>query len=650
LIKPETIQEIFETARVEEVVGDFISLKKRGVNFIGHCPFHNEKTPSFTVSPAKGIYKCFGCGKGGNSVNFVMEHEHYTYPEALKFLAKKYNIEIEEEQQTPEQLEFINAQESLYHVSAFAQQNFTDNLTKTEEGKAIGLSYFKSRDFSEATIEKFQLGYCLDNFDAFTKHAIKSGYKRDQLVKSGLSIQKENNIFDRFKARVIFPIHSMTGRVIAFGGRILDSTKSKAKYVNSPETEIYNKSKVLYGLYFSRNAMLQKDNCYLVEGYTDVISFHQCGIENVVASSGTSLTTEQIKLIKRFTPNITILFDGDEAGLKASFRGIDMILEEGMNVKVVLFPDGEDPDSYARSHSAVEVEEFIKTNAKDFISFKTQLLLDEAKNDPVKRAGLIKEIVQSISVIPDGIFRSVYVRECAAIMSIPEQTLMNELNKALRKRYHDKFKKENNTYIPEAVPEPSMPQIEEKIELSNTEGQEREIIRQLIAYANHEVIFEELDERRQLIEVPIKISEFIIHDLRNDEITFHNPKYQKVFDEFESALEKGIVLTENDFIQHQDAEVAQLAVDLVSTPYELSSNWLKHKIPVRTEIDNLKALITSTLLAFKSKKIDQMIMENQTELKDVKSDEDRMILLQKHITLKNISKEINKQLSRIITK
>lgn len=650
MIKPETIQEIFEAARVEEVVGDFISLRKRGVNYVGHCPFHNEKTPSFTVSPAKGIYKCFGCGKGGNSVNFVMEHEHFTYPEALKFIAKKYSIEVDEEEQTPEQLEFINAQESLYHVSAFAQTNFTDNLHKTEEGKAIGLSYFKSREFSESTIEKFQLGYCLDNFEAFTSYALKNGYKREQLVKSGLSIQKENKVYDRFRGRVMFPIQSMTGRIIAFGGRILSAEKSKAKYVNSPESEIYNKSKVLYGLYFSRNAILQKDNCYLVEGYTDVISFHQCGIENVVASSGTSLTTDQIKLIKRFTPNITMLFDGDEAGLKASFRGIDMILEEGMNVKVVLFPEGEDPDSYARNHSAIELEDFVKDNAKDFISFKTNLLIKEAENDPIRKASLIKEIVKSIAVIPDGIFRSVFVRECSAIMNIQEQALMNELNKALRNKYHDNLKKASSPAYAKDAETFAVPQLEEKLDLNNAEGQEREIIRQLIAYASREIIFQEVDDRKKVIEVPIKISEFVVHDLRNDEITFSNPIYQKVFDEFANYLEKGIILTENDFIQHEDKEIAQLAVDLMSTQYELSINWQKFKIPVRTEVDNLKELITSTVLSFKEKKVDQMILENQAEMKKVNSEEDNLILQKKHVTLKEISRKINSELSRIITR
>jgi len=373
LIKPETKQTIFETARIDEVVGDFVSLKKRGVNLIGLCPFHDEKTPSFTVSPAKGIYKCFGCGKGGNAVNFIMEHEHYSYPEALKYLAKKYGIEIIEEKQTAEQLQALDEKESLFNVTAFAQKYFSDNLFNKDEGKAIGLSYFKSkRNYNEATIKKFELGYCIDKWADFTEHATKNAYKLKHLVKSGLTVAKNDNHFDRFAARVMFPIHNLTGKVIGFGGRILSSEKSKAKYVNSPESEIYNKSKVLYGIYFSKNSIINKDNCLLVEGYTDVISLHQAGIENVVSSSGTSLTKDQIKLITRYSKNITILYDGDPAGIKASFRGIDMILEEGLNVRIVLFPDGEDPDSYAMNHSSSEVEKFLNDNAVDFITFKTR--------------------------------------------------------------------------------------------------------------------------------------------------------------------------------------------------------------------------------------------------------------------------------------
>ncbi len=648
MIKPATIQEIFETAKIEEVVGDFVSLRKRGINLIGLCPFHNEKTPSFTVSPAKGIYKCFGCGKGGNAVNFIMDHEHYSYPEALKLLAQKYSIEIDEEEQTPEQIQQQSAMEGLYHVSVYAQKYFSKTLVEAEEGKAIGLSYFTERGFTAETIEKFQLGYCLDKFDDFTKIALKEGYKKEQLVKSGLSIEKDQNIFDRFKGRVMFPIHNLTGKVIGFGGRILNSEKSKAKYVNSPESEIYNKSKVLYGIFYARNAILKNESCLLVEGYTDVISLHQAGIENVVASSGTSLTTDQIKLIKRFTPNITILFDGDAAGIKASFRGIDMILEAGMNVKIVLFPEGQDPDSYARSHSREEVTDFIKANANDFISFKTNLLVSEADKDPIKKANLIKEIVQTIALIPDGIYRSVYVKECSSIMDIAEQTLVNELNKLLRKKFNDDNKTQ---YIP-AVPEFAIPEVKEKTKVDQTEtySHELEIIRLLLTYADQEIIFEDVDENGLKIEVPIKIAEYVIHDLKSDEISFQDAILQEIFNDFDQSLENGKILGSEYFIQHPTLEVSKLAVDLMATPYELSDNWLRNKIPVKHESDNLRKLITSCVLSFKAKKIDQMILANQKELNEIADPEDYLLLQQKHMSLKTISIEINKQLSRIITK
>ena len=433
MIRRDTIQTIIETARIEEVIGDFVSLKKRGSNYVGLCPFHNEKTPSFSVSPSKGIYKCFGCGKAGNVVNFVMEHEHYNYPEALKYLAKRYGIEVEEEEMTPEMKQELDERESMFAVNDFVTRHLHQNLMETDEGKSIGLSYLKERDFLEATIEKFQLGYALDKRDDYSKHAIKHGYKKEVLVKTGLTIDKNDLLIDRFRGRVIFPIHNLTGKVIGFGGRILSSEKSTAKYINSPDSDIYNKSKVLYGIYFARNAIVKQDNCYLVEGYTDVISLHQAGIENVVASSGTSLTVDQIKLIKRYTPNITILYDGDPAGIKASFRGIDLILEQGMNVKIVLFPEGEDPDSYARSHRTSEVQEFIKKQATDFIKFKTNLMMGETTGDPTGRASLIKEIVNTIAQIPDGINRAVYIKECSTELDIPEQTLMNELNKTLRR-------------------------------------------------------------------------------------------------------------------------------------------------------------------------------------------------------------------------
>ncbi|OYT12656.1 MAG: DNA primase [Bacteroidetes bacterium 4572_114] len=411
MISKETIQEIFEAAQIDEVVGEFVSLKKRGVNLLGLCPFHNEKTPSFTVSPKKGIYKCFGCGKGGNSVQFLMDHEQFTYPEALKYLAKKYNIEIEEKEQTPEEIKLLNEKESLFHVTDFAAKYFASNIFDSEQGRAIGLSYFKERGFREDTIKKFQLGYAIDAWDNFTAHAIKMGYNIDYLEKTGLTIVKGKKTYDRFRGRVIFPIQNLSGRVLGFGGRTLSSDPKSPKYVNSPESDIYHKSKVLYGINLAKNSIITNDNCFLVEGYTDVISMHMAGVENVVSSSGTSLTTDQIRLISRYTKNITILYDGDEAGIKASFRGIDMILEQGMDVKIVLFPEGEDPDSFARSHRSSEVHDFIKDKAHNFIFFKTNLLIKDAEHDPVKKAGLIKEIVGTIALIPDQIIRSVYVKE-----------------------------------------------------------------------------------------------------------------------------------------------------------------------------------------------------------------------------------------------
>jgi DNA primase len=652
VIARDTIQTIIETARVEEVVGDFVTLRKRGVNMIGLCPFHNEKTPSFTVSPVKGIYKCFGCGKAGNSVNFVMEHEHYTYPEALRFLAKKYNIEIEEEEQTPEQLQEINEKESLYAVTAFAQKFFTEQLFQSEEGKAIGLSYFKNRDFRENIMELFQLGYSPDSWEAFTVKAIENGYNPEFLVKSGLTIEKDGKRFDRFSARVIFPIHNLSGRVIGFGGRILKSEEKKAKYINSPESDIYNKSQVLYGIYFAKNAIIKKDNCYLVEGYTDVISLFQAGFENVVASSGTSLTTDQIRLIKRYTPNITILYDGDEAGLKASFRGIDMILEQGMNVKIVMFPAGEDPDSFVRSHRSIEVEEFLSREASDFIRFKTNILLKDAQDDPIKKAGLIREIVQSIGLIPDAIIRSVYVKECSATMDMAEQTLMNELNKILRK----KFRQTTDQNIPEETISGAIYPAEKQteVEYHDTEFQEKDIIRLLLTYFRENIEFEEQDEHAHPITVPVNVAKFIVDDLNNDDIKFTNPVYQKVFDEYAGFLSREDLPDEKYFINHSSKKLSSAVIDLLTSPYELSENWeLVARIEVITETRRLKDAVVNSLLSFKAKKIEQLIAESQLEIKKAEEEEKYEAisdLLQKQKDLKTISKAINKQLGRIVTR
>ena len=439
MIDPQTIERIYESAQITEVVQDFISLKRRGVNYLGLCPFHGEKTPSFTVSPVKGIYKCFGCGKGGNSVNFIMEHETLSYYEALKYLAKKYHIEVVEKQESPEEIAQKNERESLVVISEFAGKYFHDTLNNHSEGKAIGLSYFKERGIREDMIQRFQLGYSLEKRDAFTETAQKNGYKLEYLIKTGLTIERETHPFDRFAGRVIFPIHSISGQVIGFGGRILKTDKNLAKYLNSPESEIYHKSRVLYGMFQAKKTIVQRDKCFLVEGYTDVISMHQAGIENVVASSGTSLTEDQIRLIKRFTNNLTILYDGDAAGIKAAIRGIDMVLEQGLNVKVLLLPDGEDPDSFSRNQSASEVMKFIEENEVDFVLFKTKLLMKEAKNDPIQRASLISDIVRSIAIIPDAITRSVYVKECGGLLLTEESVLFNEIIKIRRGKFEQKY-------------------------------------------------------------------------------------------------------------------------------------------------------------------------------------------------------------------
>ncbi len=643
MIKPETIQKIQETAHVEEVVGDFVSLKKRGVNYLGLCPFHNEKTPSFVVSPAKGIYKCFGCGKAGNAVNFVMEHEHYSYPEALRFLAKKYNIEIEEEALTPEMQQQIDERESLFTLNTFVNNYFQENLFNTEEGKAIGLSYFKEREFLEVTIKKFQLGYALDKWDDYSRHAIENGFKKEVLFKTGLSIDKGDKMMDRFRGRVMFPIHNLTGKVIGFGGRILSKEKSTAKYVNSPQSDIYDKSKTLYGIYFARNAILKNNRCYLVEGYTDVISMHQAGIENVVASSGTSLTVDQIKLIKRFTPNITILYDGDPAGIKASFRGINLILEQGLNVKIVLFPEGDDPDSFVRAHPVTEVEEFISKQASDFISFKAKLLLQDTAGDPSARASLIKDMVETISHIPDQINRTVYIQECSAIMDVPEQTLVNELNKLLRNKYRKKIRATEQE-IPDEVTFDKEP-VKEFNKLDSI-YQEQEIIRLLLIYGDQSFTEKNSDEEEEPVQH--NIAQYVVNDLVNDGISFTNDSLTDIFQIYRSAVEKGEIPRTSFFVNHPQKEIAQKTIELISTPYELSANWEKNKIFVKTEEDQLQVLTKTSLLALKEKHISRLLKDIEEKLKNTTDEVAVEELLETFKALKQIHKNINQSLQRQI--
>lgn len=649
MISKQTIARILESAHIEEVIGEFVKLKKSGQNYKGLSPFTAERNPSFYVSPAKGIFKCFSSGKGGNAVNFLMEHEHFTYPEALMYLAKKYGIAVEEDAFTPEDAQAENERETLFQVTAFAMNFFMQNLHETEAGKAIGLEYFKSREMKPETIKKFQLGYSPESWDAFTKHALENGYKLEYLEKTGLTITKEARSYDRFRGRVIFPIHNITGRILGFGGRTLLKDDNVPKYVNSIESDIYNKSQVLYGLYFAKSAIIRQDNCYLVEGYTDVISMHQAGIENVVASSGTALTEDQIRLIKRYTPNITILYDGDPAGIKASFRGIDMVLEQGMNVRIVLFPDGEDPDSYARKHRRAELEELITAKAQDFIRFKTSLLLKEAANDPIKRAGLIKEIVGSISLIPEGINRLEYIKECSAMMDFQEPMLLATLNKIIDQR---KYKQAQQLASKQDVDYQEEIQIKpDDLELINSESQEKNLIRLVLAYGNKNLQIKDLDINGQPIIQTISVANYIIEEIHRDELNFQNPIYQRIFDLYDMALisgEKPEDVLEIHSVQNEP--LRKTINDLQIFPYELSENWLKNKVQVTTEEDNLLLAVDETILSFKEKAIVRIMTEIQRKLDEITDNEDLMIELSKLKSLKAISIKINQKLGRIIIK
>jgi DNA primase len=651
LIPHDTISQIFDAARVEEVVADFVALKRRGSNFTGLCPFHNERTPSFHVSPTKGIYKCFGCGKAGNSVNFVMEHEKFTYPEALRYLAKKYNIEIQEQAETAEQVADKSAREGLMAITDFAAKYFAGQLFNTDEGLSVGLSYFHGRSFSDETIREFQLGYSPEAWDSLSKEALKNGFSADMLEKSGLSIKKDDRLYDRFRGRVMFPIHSQAGRVIGFGGRIMTSDKTRPKYVNSPESEIYNKSKVLYGISFAKHAIAANDMCFLVEGYTDVISMYRAGVQNVVSSSGTSLTADQIRLIKRYTPNITILYDGDPAGIKASFRGIDMILEQGMNVKVVLFPDGEDPDSFARSRRGAEVQEFIQQNAKDFIHFKIDLLLSETGRDPIKRVTVLKDFIESISLIPDQLTRLAYVKESADRMQMDETAILNELNKLLRKKYTQKA----GATAPEAeeidnlfAPEPTAQQ--ESFDALSTEDIEREIIRQLLLYGDVEI---ETNYPDPVTGVPVKnnvkATGFIINDIKADELDFTNAQYQQIFDTCVNELKNNPDIDYRKLTNHPDNAISGPVIDLIATKYTFSPNWEKRKIRLLQEHEVLDFLIPNSILSFKSKRVRQILKELLEKIKTAESDEVSIDLQKQFMNAKRIANLIDGgQLGRTI--
>ena len=647
MIPQETINAIIETARIEEVVREFVSLSKSGSNYVGICPFHKEKTPSFIVSPAKNIFKCFGCGKAGDSVRFIMEHEHYTYPEALRYLAQKYGIIIEEKEKTPEEIKLQSEREEMFNVNSFAQKYFSDILHNNETGNAIGMSYLYERDFKDAIINKFQLGFCLDNKDAFAQHAIRNGYSKDILLKTGLCTGNEERLYDRFQGRVIFPIHNLTGKVVGFGGRILTNDKTKAKYLNSPESEIYNKSKTLYGIYFAKNEIIRQDNCILVEGYADVISMHQAGFENVVASSGTSLTKEQILLISRYTKNVTMLYDGDAAGLKAALRGTDMILEEGMNVKVVVLPPEEDPDSFARHNSATTVEQYLKDNAKDFIEFKTILLLKDSTNDPVKKGEVTRDILESVSVIPDAIYRATYIKKCSQLLDIAEQTLMNELNKLLRAKIGKIHKTEQE--LPEVEPITVREQHNPEDDLQNKSlCQEKELVRLLLNHGNKFINLEMTQENGSVETVPVSVASLIIEDLKNDRLIFKDELNKQIFNTFDEFLKNENIPDYHIFTTNNDEAMSNYASNLLLSNYKLD-DWKRHNIFVTTEDDLLLQTISSSLLRYKDMILEERRAELLKEIAAANNDEDLMILLKKKKELDEIKSIINDRLGIVIT-
>ena len=651
MISRSTIDRVFETARVEEVIGEFVQLKKAGSNFKGLSPFTDEKSPSFMVSPVKQIWKDFSTGKGGNAVSFLMEHEHYSYPEAIKFLAKKYNIEIEETVQSDQEKEQMNERESMFLVSNFAKEYFHDILLNSTQGKAIGLSYFKERGFSDDSIKKFDLGYCLDTWDSFTNEALKKGYDIKYLASTGVTIVRENKQFDRFKGRVMFPIHSMSGRILGFGGRTLSSDKKTAKYVNSPESDIYHKSKILYGIYQAKKEIAKQDNCYLVEGYTDVISFYQSGIENVVASSGTALTSDQIRLVHRLTKNITVLFDGDAAGIRASLRGIDLILEQGMNVKVVTFPDGDDPDSFAKKHSEASLREYLEESSQDFINFKVSLLMKDANNDPVKKAGLIRDIVTSISKIPDSIQREVYVQECSRIMEISERVLFSELAQLISKNTQD-FKKNQQKEIQSF--EVVKKQTEQLKEVNSLFILEREIIRILLLFGNQEtdfVDFIEVEDEDGVIHLEKEkytnqVSKELYLNLQDDEIEFSNEIFKNIYYEMIHQLNQVDKIEMESFINHSNPDISSIVTSILMDDEKYTlSDWKRKNIFVTESVEVLSKLVSDAILNLRRILIDKKIQQLINPSDEVASQNIDLEMIQNYTELK---KRLYNKLMRVV--
>lgn len=668
MIDQATIDRIISAANIVDVVSEFVTLRKRGVNYVGLCPFHADKSPSFYVSPAKNICKCFACGEGGTAVHFIMKHEQIGYLDALRYLAKKYGIEIQERELTEREKQFRDDRESMFIVNQWAQQYFTQNLFENLDGRLVGLRYFIERGLREETIRKFQLGYALDQRDALAKAAQLAGYQRKYLEKTGLVIADEDGkrTYDRFRGRVIFPVHSLSGKVVAFGGRILKKAEKTAKYVNSPESEIYHKSDELYGLFQAKQTIVRKDHCFLVEGYMDVIGMHQAGIENVVASSGTALTRGQIRLIRRFTNNITILYDGDAAGIKAAIRGIDMFLEEEMNVKVVLLPDGEDPDSFARSRSASEFGEFIAGHETDFIRFKTQLLLKEVGDDPVKRADLISDMVRTIAIIPNNISRAVYIRECAAMMTIDEQVLINEVNK-IRLGKVTAASPQTPSVTPVATGDGT--EREEEGPEANAEANpagdstattkalvtpspyrpfEIALLRYVVRYGER-VLFDYFDEERQE-QVTMRVAAYIRFDLERDDLTFYTPQFKQMLDEAADRCDEPGFVAQRYFLAHPDPLISQAAASLISEKYQLSKYHSKYR-ELEQEEDKLDLLVPRDIYAFKEAYILHQIKELQSQIKTAQAAGDMegvMTLMARIAKLNEIKSVLCKELGERI--
>jgi len=654
VISKNTIDKVYDQMRVEEVIGDFVQLKRAGSNYKGLSPFSNERTPSFMVSPVKQIWKDFSSGKGGNAIAFLMEHEHFTYPEAIRYLAKKYHIEIEETQQSNEEKAQADERESLYIVSEYAQQYFQDTLFNTEAGKAIGMTYFKERGFTEETIQKFRLGFSPDEWTAFTDNALAKGYQLEFLEKTGLTIVNGDRKFDRFKGRVMFPIHSMSGRVLGFGGRILTNDKKQAKYLNSPESEIYHKSKVLYGIFFAKQAIAKADNCYLVEGYTDVIQMHQKGIENVVASSGTALTQDQIRLIHRLTPNITVLYDGDAAGLRASIRGVDLILEQGMNVKVCTFPDGDDPDSFARKTAYEDLVLYLENNATDFIRFKASLLMQEAQNDPIKKAETIRDMVESISKIPDLIKREVYVRECATIMDISEQVLFSTLAQILKKDFYEGQKVERKQKA--AMQVVQTPEEAQKRTVNRLEILEYDLIKNLLLYGNRECIFtdtilvEEEDGtlKEQQVQQTLKIYEKIFLELQEDEIELANPDFKQIYELLMGKLSENPNYDVNRIANELPIELSEkVSGMLLDDENNQLHNWSKRDIVPKAKDAHLETIVGDIILNIRSLLVHHLI-QSLTQQMAQANEEEKKELLENVMNYIQLQKLLAKRLNIVV--